>query len=573
MAAECNILHGIKKIPIGLSSFSIIQTEGYYYVDKTQYIETIENLNTKYPVLLRPRRFGKTLFLDTLKTYYDVREEENFEKLFGNTYIGKHRTGLANSYYVLQFDFSGLDTRNMANLELSFAANVKASISYFLEYYGIDMQLDLEGNFISYANSFLMQLGNRIGRKLYIMVDEYDHFANAMLGNKEDFNNATGKDGFIRSFYEVLKRHTTLVLNRIFITGVTSLTLDNLTSGFNIAENVSMYDSLSEAVGFTAEEAMQLINFMNLPDKEETMQLFTEHYDGYVFSNLSAAHMYNSNMILYYMNAYTNMGGLDNNLADPNIVSDYQKLSSMFDLFEDRNEKENVLQRLMMDEGVVGRIVTSFSLATLFTYDHFISLLYYLGLLTLKRRLGNGRYEFKTPNKVIKEIYYDYYFLYLTKYCDINESEVSYALEALVMDDVEPLIAVVEKIIQESTRNNDRYLIHFRENTLQMLFYLALRKSKDYYVEMEYRVGVNNYADILYSPVLKSEACYLFELKYVSAVQYNKEKEKLDHAVSDSKRQLTEYGKGLPNARYVAIVFIGKTCKYKELWVEEDSYS
>ncbi|MFP3155567.1 ATP-binding protein [Lachnospiraceae bacterium ZAX-1] len=557
---------GVKKIPIGLSSFSQIQTDGYYYVDKTQYIEMIENLNTKYPVLLRPRRFGKTLFVNTMQAYYDIKEAENFLKLFGDTYIGNHKTLLANSYYVLHFDFSGLDTSNMAAIKESFGENVKDSISAFLEYYHIDMPLNENAGLVSYTNSFLTKLKGQTSHKLYIMVDEYDHFANAMLSSKDAFTGATGKDGFIRSFYEVLKKHAGSILDRIFITGVTSLTLDSLTSGFNIAKNISLKGSLNGALGFTKDDVLELINCMKIPNKEETMRLLTKYYNGYAFSNATDERMFNSNMILYYIDSYVEDGCRPDRMADPNMMSDYEKLTSMFDLFQDERKKETVLQKLIDGEATTAQLMQSFTLSTHFSYDHFISLLYYLGLLTIKSRLGDGNYEFKVPNRVMLETYYDYYLTYLTNRSGILESDVNDALEALEANNAEPLTAIVEKMLQESTPNSDRYMIHFRENALQMLFYLVLRKSKNHDVEMERKVDTKGYADIVCSPRVGSDPTYLFEFKYRSAAKYEEDNAVLDEAISEAKTQLNTYSSRFLNVKCVAIVFIGKECRHKETW-------
>ena len=242
------------KIPYGISDYHVIQNENFLYVDKTRFIEVLENLNTKYPVFLRPRRFGKTLLVSTLQNYYDKNSADEYDTLFGDTYIGTHKTALANHYYVMRFDFSKLSAESEEMLKKSFYRSVRVVLDDFAVYYGLDITIEENSDYNSadLLDGFLRKVNQFIGRRLYIMIDEYDHFANAILSNRQTFTKITSKEGFVRSFYEVFKYHTSgSCIDRLFITGVTSLTLDSLTSGFNIAQNVSMFPELNEMAGFT----------------------------------------------------------------------------------------------------------------------------------------------------------------------------------------------------------------------------------------------------------------------------------------------------------------------------------
>ncbi|MGL6200668.1 MAG: AAA family ATPase [Lachnospiraceae bacterium] len=555
-----------KKIPLGMSSFSKIILEGYYYVDKTKYIRIIEDFNTKYPVLLRPRRFGKTLFADMLQNYYDVKEKDNFNELFGNTYIGENKTQLANSYYVLHLNLSGLDTRNSDRLETTFDLYIKSEIKNFIKYYEIkDIELSDVEDFVSYTHSFLTQLRGLGDVKLYIIIDEYDHFANSLLSSQNQFKAATNKDGFVRNFYEVLKKHTNYILDRIFITGVTSLTLDSLTSGFNICTNISNVKAMNGVMGFTQSEVVDMLDYMHIPDGEATLKILKDNYNGYLFSENSQERIYNSNMILYYLDSYLSNERQPTQLADPNITGDYTKLASMLDLYTDSVQKDNVLQNLMSNESVIGKLVTSFSLLAQFTYDHFLSLLYYLGLLTIEKGLPGGRFQFITPNNVIRDIYYDYYFVYLTSTFSVTESMI---INSLTMfgenEDVNPLIEIVEQIISESTEDNNRYMIHFRENTLQTLFYLMLRKSNLYNVSMEYQVN-KRFIDILCTPIQASKTPFVMEFKYLSQLRNSGDDDLLNNVVKEVQEQIREDINLIKNAKGAAIVFLGKKCTFKEI--------
>ena len=295
------------KIPYGISNYKKIIKEQYMYVDKTRFIEILESLNTVYPVFLRPRRFGKSLLVSTLQYYYDKNYADEFDSLFGNTYIGAHKTPLANSYYVLRFDFSKLNTESEERLKESFYKSVRVQLDDFRVCYGLDISIK-ESNTYNAADlldGFLMKVKQFIGRKLYVMIDEYDHFTNAILGSKNAFTKIASTEGFVKNFYAVFKSHSSGgCIDRIFITGVTALTLDSFTSGFNISKNISMFPELNEMVGFTSEETKALLKEISAESLDKTMAVLTENYNGYRFHSRAENTVFNSNMVLYFMNEY-----------------------------------------------------------------------------------------------------------------------------------------------------------------------------------------------------------------------------------------------------------------------------
>jgi len=338
-----------RKIPYGISDYHVIQDENYLYVDKTRFIEELEYLNTKYPVFLRPRRSGKTLLVSTLQYYYDKNSADDFDTLFRDTYIGTHKTALANNYYVMRFDFSKLDAESEEMLKKLFYKSVHVRLDDFCVYYGLDISITESSDYNSadLLDGFLMKVNQIIGRKLYIMIDEYDHFANAILSNRQIFTKITSKEGFVRSFYEVFKSHTSgSCIDRLFITGVTSLTLDSLTSGFNIAKNVSMFTELNEMTGFTNDEAKALLKEVDVTNIEETMEILTENYNGYCFQKSIENKVFNSSMVLYFLDEYQRAKAIPVQLTDPNMTSDYQKLTAMFDLFEEEEPNKQFWSRL-----------------------------------------------------------------------------------------------------------------------------------------------------------------------------------------------------------------------------------
>ena len=243
----------MKKLPYGISNFEELVKDGYYYVDKTKYIEKLENLPEKRIMVLRPRKFGKTLFTSVLENYYDLKKKDKFNKLFGETYIGKNPTKLKNGYHILKFNFSGINTQDEETTMKGFKENVTISIDTFVKNYEIDFyvnpELTIEGLLNSLIEAFRIQ---KPEEKIYVIVDEYDHFANELLGFKpEQFKNLVSKNGQVRKWYEILKKGTETVVDRIFITGVAPITLDSMTSGFNIIKDETQDRTFNEMMGFT----------------------------------------------------------------------------------------------------------------------------------------------------------------------------------------------------------------------------------------------------------------------------------------------------------------------------------
>ena len=521
------------KIPYGISDYRVIQDEHYLYVDKTRFIEELEYLNTKYPVFLRPRRFGKTLLVSTLQYYYDKNCADEFDALFGDTYIGTHKTALANQYYVLRFDFSKLDAESEETLKKSFYRSVLVRLDDFCVYYGLDISITESNdyNVADLLDRFLIKVNQIIDRKLYIMIDEYDHFANAILSNRQVFAKITSKEGFVRSFYEVFKTHTSgSCIDRIFITGVTSLTLDSLTSGFNIAKNVSMSPKLNEMAGFTSEETKTLLKEAEVTDIEKTMELLTENYNGYRFHKRAENKVFNSNMVLYFLDEYQEEQGIPHQLTDPNMTSDYRKLTAMFDLFEEEETKQAVLEQIMSNESLETDIITNFDFHSQFRKADFLSLLFYLGLLTITGEGTLYDVQLQTPNYVIRDIYYQYYSNYL-QVCP-EEMRNAVGMIALYNDfgEYNKLIESILKLHKESpphlrsAESSDEDYKDFRESRLKSIMLSCFGNQKFFLVKSEYPVNGKRIDIALFDRRRRDRKSrtkynYLLEIKYISKAQ------------------------------------------------------
>ena len=557
----------MKKLPYGISNYEELVEDGYYYVDKTMYIEKLENLAEKRILFLRPRKFGKTLFTSTLENYYDFKKADKFEKLYGNTYIGKNPTKLKNSYHILKFNFSGIDTENEETTMRGFKEKVSISIEGFTNKYGMNFyvnpELTAEGLLSSLIEAFKTQ---KIGEKIYVVIDEYDHFANELLGfNTNQFKNLVSKNGKVRKWYEILKEGTESVVDRIFITGVAPITLDSLTSGFNISKDITQDERFNEMMGFTEKELKRLMIEQDIEEEkqEELIPVMRENYDGYRFSLYGKEKIYNSNMCLYFLNSYIGLGRMPEQLIDMNIASDYTKLGKMLDLCKG-DEREKLIEKTVSGEGIVSEIRQKFNPAMEFTEKDLVSMLYYLGYLTIEgEEVGYPRLNI--PNNVMKEIYSDYFLKILREEIniDINDNYTGIAREIAVEGKIDKIIEMLGKYLKNlSNRDYQR----FDEKYVKLIFFCIAMNLKIFRLKSEMEVQ-RKYPDILLIPREQSKGYkgVMIEFKYLKKEESGKLKEKQEKA----KKQIEEYGefeeiKELKNIHKYTVVAVND-----EIYVEE----
>ena len=529
----------MKKLPYGISDYERLAENDYYYVDKTFYIEKLENIAEPYIMFLRPRKFGKTLFTSTLENYYDLKKVEKFEKLYGNTYIGKNPTKLKNSYHILKFNFSGIDTTNEETTIRGFKEKVSIAIEGFVAKYGLDFyvnpELTAEGLLSSLIEAFKTQ---KIEEKIYVIIDEYDHFANELLGfNTNQFKNLVSKNGKVRKWYEILKEGTESVIDRIFITGVAPITLDSLTSGFNIGSDKTQNDNFNEMMGFTEKELIDLMKEQCITEKEqeEILPIMKENYDGYRFSLYGKEKMYNSNMCLYFLNNYLESRRIPNQLIDVNIASDYTKLGKMLDLCKGE-EREKVIEKTVSGEGIISEITQKFNPAMEFTEKDLVSMLYYLGYLTIQDE-EVGYPKLNIPNKVMKEIYSDYFLQILRRNidADINENYTEIAREIALEGKIDKAIEMLKEYLKNLS---NRDYIKFDEKYVKLIFFCIAMNLKIFRLKSEMEIQ-RKYPDILLIPKDRSKGYkgVMIEFKYLKKEEAGKLKEKQEEA----RKQIEEY--------------------------------
>ena len=529
----------MKKLPYGISNYEELVEDGYYYVDKTRYIEKLENLPEKRIMFLRPRKFGKTLFTSTLENYYDVRKKDKFEKLYGETYIGKNPTELRNKYHILRFNFSGIDTTNGENTIRGFKSKVVVSIKRFVEKYNLDFFINEEQEAENILdNLFKAFETQKDGEKIYVIIDEYDHFANELLGfNVDQFKNLVSQNGKVRKWYEILKEGTESVVDRIFITGVAPITLDSLTSGFNIALDITRDETFNEMLGFTKKELIEMIDSQGIINekKEEILPIMKEYYDGYKFSLYAKENIYNSNMCLYFLNAYARLNRIPEQLIDVNIASDYSKLGRMLNLYTGE-ERGKIIEKTIIGEGIVSEITAEFNPVKKFTKEDLVSMLFYLGYLTIEgEEVGYPRLNI--PNVVMKELYADYFLKILSDELDIDIN--GYYSEMAREIALEGRIDKIIDVLKECLNNlSNRDYIKFDEKYVKLIFYCIVMNLKTFRLKSEPEVE-RRYPDILLIPknTDRGYKSVMIEFKYLKKEEANKLKEKQEEGI----RQLKEY--------------------------------
>lgn len=574
----------IKKIPYGMTDFERIILENYYYVDKTQYIAKVEKV-TSFFFFVRPRRFGKSLFLNMLGLYYDINQKDKFEKIFGNLYIGKHPTPDRNKYLVLTLNFSSV-AANMDRLEETFNTYCKIVMDGFAERNAhllgkeaVEKLHELKTGDALLGS--LCQSAQNKGQKIYLILDEYDNFANNILvdyGN-ERYRSITHGSGFFRSFLKVVKDYSSSVIERIFLTGVSPVTMDDLTSGFNIADNYSSNSAFNNMIGFNEYEVCALIDYykscIELPHStDELIDIMKPWYDNYCFSidSLDEPPMYNSDMVLYFMNRYLLNKRIPNNMLDANIRTDYNKLRHLIHVDKTFGENASVVQEIVEKGSTTGIIIDSFPAEDIVKTRNFKSLLYYYGMLTISG-MEMGEPILSVPNWAVREQLYGYM-------ADIYKDSADLYLET------DKLVDRMKRMAYKGEWENCFTYIADRLNAQSSVrdfiegeayvktFILAYLGLTHYYIARPEYESNKGYADIFLQPRLLQLPdmvySYCIEVKYAKRDASDTEIEKL---LSNAKIQLKQYAasewihqdKGTTELKSIALVFQG----WKLVRVEE----
>lgn len=541
-------INDMKKIPYGISNFERIIREDYYFVDKTMYIPQLEDV-ASYVFFLRPRRFGKSVFVDMLESYYDIYAKDKFDELFGNLWIGHNPTWNVHRFQVLRFDFSQA-VAPLDRLEESFNSYCNRAIDDFIRKYR-DMYDDFTVAKVLESQRagdklVIIQLAAKQNRiPLYLIIDEYDNFTNIVLGShgKETFHKLTHAEGFYRDFFKILKP----TFDRIIMIGVSPVTMDDLTSGYNIGMNISQNQRFNSMLGFNEEELRKMIEYYReegaiTRSAEEVLDEMRPWYNNYCFAEECCGRdsVYNSTMALYYLNSLVNEQTSPRKMLDPNTRTDYNKLRQLIDIDRGigREEREGIIMDIANKETVNMELVTSFPALAVADKDNFLSLVFYYGMLSMESVRGLLQ-TMVVPNQSVRLQYWDYVKQIYERYVAMDDGKLKHFFYSFAFEgDWEPLLRYLGEEFERVSSVRDSIL---GEHNVQGFFKAYLAMS-DYHIlcpEIEMNYG---YSDFLMIPQLQrfpeARHSYLVELKYAKPSAPESEVERLSE---EADRQLERY--------------------------------
>ena len=522
----------IRKIPYGQAEFGTFRADNCYYVDKTRFIPLLE-ASPRYVFLVRPRRFGKSLWLSVLQYYYDINDRDRFEEMFKGTHIFDHPTDQRHSYLTMAFNFAGVNP-DIRHVEESFEVNGRTVVRDFLLRYARFFTDSEQEEILSLGRTehrlreLFIQTARK-GLRLYLFIDEYDNFANTILSTsgRGDYERLTRGQGFFRFFFNLLKTATSEKgsgLDRLFVTGVSPVTMDDVTSGMNIGENLSMDAAFSELPGFSQSELEDMLVHYTRDLKtgktlREYLDIMTTWYDRYRFSEDAENSVFNPDMVLYFIKEIRKptKRDLPRDLIDQNIRMDYTKLRHLMLTDRKLNGNFSELRKIIETGETQCRLQVSFPLESLLDPDNFISLLYHFGLLTITDTRG-GYQLLRIPNMTVQKLMYGYV---RDAYRDTDIFRIDLREFGMRMHEMayngewRPVFQFIDREIREQTSVRN-YLDG--ERAIQM-FLLAYLNISDYYICQTEREMGKGYSDIFLEPFLARfpdmQYGYLIEMKYI----------------------------------------------------------
>ncbi len=558
----------IKHIPYGISDFDLFRKGNYYFIDKTPFIRNIEEKGN-FLFLIRPRRFGKSLFLGVIEAYYDIYQKDRFDYLFDGTYIHKNPTTEKNNFMVLKLNFSEVDA-DVSMVKESFLLYIKESVYGFVLKYEKYLDIDpkeakIEINQRNSASDVLRKLisyctGKR--NKLYIIIDEYDNFANTIISEvgDQEFQKITHGQGFLRSFFNVIKAGTTgsdSPISRLFMTGVSPITLDDVTSGFNIASNISLHNDLNEIVGFTRDEIEEMVDYYRQTGKIShstpiLLDIMSRWYNHYRFSLYATKEVFNSVHVLYFLQEYMLNSRIPTEMIDRNVMIDYNKLRHLIIIDKKGSSHTNGnfsrLRQIIENGFIHSHIIKGFPITKLIAPENFTSLLYYFGLLTIDGIDETNEAILKIPNESIKRLFYDYIkeTYEETGIFSLNFSSYDPFIKEMAFNGQwRPLIEFLANRIDDSLGLRD---LITGEKSIQAMLNVYLGLSDLFFVSSEKELN-KGFADLVLEPFLSQypsiKYSYIIEIKYIKPSDYANVKagEKLvQHMIEEAKTQLKQYG-------------------------------
>lgn len=520
----------VKQVPYGVADFVTVIEQNLYYVDKTMFIPKLEK-QPRNLFFIRPRRFGKSIFLSMLYSYYDCTQSHKFQSLFGNLWIGQHPTPLQGKYQVLFLDFSQI-TGNIDKLETKFnsylSINLDAFVRQYSEYYRAEMEEILAQEDFEEKMELIFKAAKAHQYHLYLIIDEYDNFTNVILNERGEnvYHAITHADGFYRDVFKKFKGN----FERIFMMGVSPVTLDDVTSGFNIGWNISIKPEFDEMLGFSTTDVVEMFTYYkehgSIPvdsDIDAIVNDMKPWYDNYCFAEEALkkkTRMFNCDMVLYYLRNYMDNGCSPRQMIDPNTRTDYGKMKKLLQFDKLDGERKGIIRKIAEEEQIVTQLYESFSAYQIPKAEIFPSLLFYYGMLTIKGTRGS-KLILGIPNNNVRKQYYGYLEEeYQAKaYVDVNQLTDYYYDMAYDGKWEEGLRFMADAYAKVSSVRDGIEA----ERNLQG-FFMAYLNLNDYYItapELELNHG---YCDFFLLPDLThyaSQHSYILELKVLSKKDFS----------------------------------------------------
>ena len=526
----------VKQIPYGVSDFANVMEQNLYYVDKTMFLPEIEK-QPRNLFFIRPRRFGKSIFLSMLYSYYDCKQKKQFQNLFGNLWIGKHPTPLQGHYQILYLDFSQI-TGKIDVLEERFNAYLCIKLDSFIRKYA-EFYTEEEASEILSRNDYadkmqvLFDAAQSHGHPLYLIIDEYDNFTNVVLNEHGEsvYHAITHADGFYRDVFKKFKGN----FERIFMMGVSPVTLDDVTSGYNIGWNISIKPNFNEMLGFSTQDVIDMITYYKdngcIPADSDVNAMIEDMkpwYDNYCFAEealKNSNRMFNCDMVLYYLLNYMDSGHAPEQMIDPNTKTDYGKMKKLLQFDKLDGERHSIIQKIAEEGQIVAQLHESFSAYQITKAEIFPSLLFYYGMLTIKGEFGD-LLILGIPNNNVRKQYYSYL---LEQYQDkkyINQPYLKTLFTYMAFDGKwkEALVFMAKAYADVSSIRDSIE----GERNIQG-FFMAYLSLTSYYItapELEMNHG---YCDFFLLPDLThypTKHSYILELKVLTKNAGEKEAEK-----------------------------------------------
>nr|WP_297657967.1 ATP-binding protein [uncultured Prevotella sp.] len=520
-----------KRIPYGVSNFIDIVQRNQYYVDKTMYIPKLED-EADALFFIRPRRFGKSLFISMMRAYYDIDKKDRFQELFGNLWIGTHPTENQGKYQVLYLDFSKIGGK-IEQLEENFNAYCNECLDSFIETYQEYYPARVVENVYKAATAArkLNVIGiaaEKASLPLYLIVDEYDNFTNVVLNEQgeEVYTALTHASGFYREIFKVFKG----MFAKIFMTGVSPVTLDDLTSGFNIGWHISTKPVFNQMLGFSTEDVRELFTYYKEmgeirsdTDVEAVINEMKPWYDNYCFSKpalKTQSKVFNSDMVLYYLRNYRETGEAPEQMIDPNTKTDYNKMKKLLQLDKLDGNRKGILRTIIENGEIMGNIEESFPAKMLVQPQMFISLLFYYGMLTIKGTRGD-QLILGIPNNNVRKQYYTYLLEQYEEICAVDELNLKSLFTNMAYDgDWQPAMEFMAKAYAKVSSVRDSIE---GERNLQGFFMAYLNLCSYYYTAPELELN-HGYCDFFLLPDLthyETKHSYIIELKMLPKKDFN----------------------------------------------------